>query len=334
MAAICIMASMKYFSIFIVLALGIGLFISSLGEDPQVTRISHNKAFKDGNNEEHSPKNLSQNKALSTIPLDADAATSSPNIDGATSKIHFARGLKLMPLPAPPWAEKIDGMSTEAKNNPEVAFKLARLLLICAKTPTTTKQYKKTLSDLLEYHLIDGNYVDDNASQVARLKSHFAACRGIPDQVRLSYHRWLTNAAENGNVFAQVRYGTFPVPEQLKSQDISAKEIKDYRSRALHYLDMAVAQGNADAMFWRGQAALAGIIAPKDPLDAYAYISAANVVFSSNDIDRDLDGLLNKLKKKILPRKLPQAEQKSDSLLHSAHCCTYLVSKSTEGARQ
>lgn len=268
------------------------------------------------------------------LPIARSVNTRDVTSEMRVSREPSARGLKPLSLPEPPWGEKLHELTQKAKDNPRVAFELARMLFKCARTPATTQQYKKALLDLREYHHFHGYYVDNVVPHVELLKDRFEACKGITRDIRLRYQHWLTKAAENGSVFAQVRYGNFPLPKGLEnpavppSAYLSQKGIEKYRHRALQYLDMAVAQGNADGMFWRGQAALAGVITSKNVFDAYAYIYAANIVFKRNGIDRDLDALLGRIKRKIRPRKVAKARKKGKTLLNSSKCCSYLKTDS------
>lgn len=106
-----------------------------------------------------------------------------------------------------------------------------------------------------------------------------AACADLSVENELSSSKWLSLAAEQGNIGARLLYAADSESvlggpaALLRDPD----RTKDYKQRAVRYLEDLASQGNADALLLLGNAYHAGVMIDGDLVSSRAYFEAVRL---------------------------------------------------------
>lgn len=142
-------------------------------------------------------------------------------------------------------------------------------------------------------------------------------CLKLPAQDEVSSSEWLTLAAEQGNIGARLLYSMDSESalggpaEMLRDPD----RTKEYKQRAVGYLQEMASQGSTDALLQLGNAYHAGVLVNEDLVASRAYFEAARLTDQSVVPTQQLQNLDKSL----------SAEQLSTALIKGAQihgsCC-------------
>lgn len=101
-------------------------------------------------------------------------------------------------------------------------------------------------------------------------------CHGLTPEHYRTNLRWLEQAADSGLIMAQLSYaGNAEAVVGNSSQMLANPEkVIAYRRKAMGYLHRAAANGSVGALHSLGDAYHYGVLAPRDPVRAYAYAYA------------------------------------------------------------
>lgn len=144
-----------------------------------------------------------------------------------------------------------------------------------------------------------------------------AACADLSVENELSSSKWLSLAAEQGNIGAQLLYAADSESalggpaEMLRDPD----RVKDYKQRAVGYLENLVSQGSVDALLQLGNAYHAGVLIDGDPITSRAYFEAVRLADPTVVPVQQVSALDKKLSAQQLSQALRKGNQIHDS------CC-------------
>lgn len=144
-----------------------------------------------------------------------------------------------------------------------------------------------------------------------------SACLDLSAENEISASRWLTLAAEQGNMGARLLYAAdsesaLGGPAALLRDPDRTKE---YKQKATGYLQDMVAQGSVDALLQLGNAYHAGVLLDEDLVTSRAYFEAARLADPSVVPVQQI----NTLDKALSAQQLSIARRKG-SQIHDA-CC-------------
>jgi len=126
-----------------------------------------------------------------------------------------------------------------------------------------------------------------------------AACNDLSAENEVSSSKWLSLAAEQGNIGARLLYAAdsesaLGGPAELLRNPDRAKE---YKQTAVGYLQEMASQGSADALLQLGNAYHAGVLIDGDLVASRAYFEAVRLVDPSivparqvSTLDKSLSG--------------------------------------------
>ncbi|CRD52684.1 sel1 repeat family protein [Stenotrophomonas maltophilia] len=126
-----------------------------------------------------------------------------------------------------------------------------------------------------------------------------AACNDLSAENEVSSSKWLSLAAEQGNIGARLLYAAdsesaLGGPAELLRNPDRAKE---YKQTAVSYLQEMASQGSADALLQLGNAYHAGVLIDEDQVTSRAYFEAVRLMDPSivparqvSTLDKSLSG--------------------------------------------
>lgn len=118
---------------------------------------------------------------------------------------------------------------------------------------------------------------------------------------------WLTKAASQGSIEAQVAYATSPNRILGTEPDEKSEQFREWQGNAIAYLHEATLKGSIDALANLSNSYMAGVITLRDPIRAYASQLALNEInpnFSSEYYRREIA-------KELSPAQIHKAQELS-----------------------
>jgi TPR repeat protein len=151
-----------------------------------------------------------------------------------------------------------------------------------------------------------------------RIERSLEQCSDIGTDAGLLSKEWLSIAAEQGSIEAQLIYAMSPEETLGTTEDMLRNPAKteSYRNNAVRYLQEAASQGSLDAVAALGRAYDAGIIIERSPIQSHAYQLAAQRADYSLSSELKLD----ELKKSMSSADINIAETKANLIY--IQCCT------------
>lgn len=229
--------------------------------------------------------------------------------------------------PAAPYGPQYEALlQAAAGGQPDAQYRLGLMLYACRDVPPDDAALAHKLSHLYQTRRIDGWDVDDPAQEERSLRQSFADCRDVPAQARLDYRKWLVQAANQGLVEAQVNL-MFHLPKADYCQYIEdctpeqARMMEGLREEARQYVSRARDAGSVEALRTMGGWALNEEMGTIDEIEAYAYFSAYDQVQQAQHLERELGAMLERLRTKLRPVDLDEAERRAAELLSNPDCC-------------
>lgn len=139
-------------------------------------------------------------------------------------------------------------------------------------------------------------------------------CEGLPVSAYDRLGSWLVQAAEGGNVIAQLLYARESRLILGSRADMIANPdaVAEYKRKAVAFLHSAVATGTPAALQAMSTAYRAGVLLPRDPIMSYAYANAANRAASG-------DWALDAYSRDLTPDELAIAKKRADAIYRK--CC-------------
>ena len=141
-------------------------------------------------------------------------------------------------------------------------------------------------------------------------------CHGLTPEHYRNNLRWLEQAADSGLIMAQLSYaGNAEAVVGNSSQMLANPEkVIAYRRKAMSYLHRAAANGSVGALHSLGDAYHYGVLAPRDPVRAYAYAYAESLALPQYGQFR-----LGNYAKQLDPSQLAAATQQGRRIYDA--CC-------------
>lgn len=135
-------------------------------------------------------------------------------------------------------------------------------------------------------------------------------CHGLTLEQYQSNVRWLEQAADSGLVMAQLSYAALPEAVVGNSSQMLAnpEKVVAYRRKAMGYMHQAAAGGSVEALHSLGNAYNYGVIAPRDPIRAYAYAYAEELAMPSKYGQERLNAYASQLNASQLATATKQAK--------------------------
>ena len=142
-------------------------------------------------------------------------------------------------------------------------------------------------------------------------------CHGLTQEQYQNNVRWLEQAADAGVVMAQLSYAGNAEAVVGNSSQMLANPDKviAYRRKAMQYLRQAAASGSLSALMSLSDAYHYGVLAPRDPIRAYAYYYAKDMASPSAYGRQYLDTYADQLE----PAQLATAIQQGKGIYDA--CC-------------
>jgi hypothetical protein len=142
-------------------------------------------------------------------------------------------------------------------------------------------------------------------------------CHGLTQEQYRNNVRWLEQAADAGVVMAQLVYAGNAEAVVGNSSQMLANPDKviAYRRKAMQYLRQAAASGSLSALMSLSDAYHYGVLAPRDPIRAYAYYYAKDMASPSAYGRQYLDTYADQLE----PAQLATAIQQGKGIYDA--CC-------------
>ena len=163
-------------------------------------------------------------------------------------------------------------------------------------------------------------YREKGLNQKALLEGYEARmqeCEGASAMVS-ERGKWLEQAADAGNLEAQLLYVADVNAVIGDEADIvrNPERAKQWRTKALRYLDTLVSQGNVDAMLSLSGKYGSGFVVQHDPVKAYALARAARLARP----DQVPEALIDSYRKQLQVNQQREAEDLGRSIYDS--CCS------------
>lgn len=136
------------------------------------------------------------------------------------------------------------------------------------------------------------------------------ACRQLAADDAAKSAEWLSLAAEQGNVSAQLLYASDPESVLGDSSEIlrDPDRAKEYKAKAIDYLRSAANQGSVDALLRLANAYDVGVLASRDPVSSLAYFNAVGMVDPSLVPQKQVEMLRQSMDAGQLASSLKQGE--------------------------
>ncbi|SDZ20524.1 hypothetical protein SAMN04487939_12265 [Lysobacter sp. yr284] len=128
------------------------------------------------------------------------------------------------------------------------------------------------------------SHAGDRSYALKQIEAVLKDCQGIEEQDFASMAYWLENAADGGNLLAMLRYssaGSRIVVGDATEMLRNPERVIEYKKKALGYLHQASAKGVPEAMLSLANTYKHGVMTKEDPVQAYAYALAAQMVHPS-----------------------------------------------------
>lgn len=213
------------------------------------------------------------NKPLSTENISGDSAGPLPIQHGPSSSSpdseKFA-GLKVQRLAGK--AFLIEDFGAAPSGN---AVDVIKKLEISSKEGDSRASYELYLKIKECMDLVSGS----RTSASAESASTYDQCKDLPADYYASAADWLKLAADQGNVGAQLLYGSDPSAILGNPSDMlrDPDGVRNYKESALGYLDAAADSGSVDALLRLANAYRNGVLVDQNLGISYAYYEAARI---------------------------------------------------------
>jgi len=160
----------------------------------------------------------------------------------------------------------------------------------------------------------------DEAASLKELEAAVADCDGLGASDYAQMGKWLSMAAEKGQVTAQISYalggGYRWVVGDEKALLANPDQVKQWQANSMRYLQSAAAKGVPQALQGLGMAYANGVITKRDPVNAYAYWAASLRAYPSGP---GSESVLDPFVKEMTAKQLMQAKQRADAIFEQ--CC-------------
>ncbi|MGQ0701129.1 MAG: hypothetical protein ACT4PZ_23160 [Panacagrimonas sp.] len=229
--------------------------------------------------------------------------------------------------PSAPYGAGYEALRQAAeKGEPVAQYRLGLMLYRCRDVPADEAALSGRINQVYQTRQSDGWDVDDPAQEERGLRQDFADCRGVPSEVRGSYRDWMKQAAESGLIEAQLDL-MFHLPKAEYCQFIEnctpaqAQFMAGLREEARLHVTRALQAGSVEALRTVGGWALNDEMGSIDEIEAYAHFSAYDQIQQGLNRERELGPMLARLKSKLRPVDIDQAEARARELLSNPKCC-------------
>jgi hypothetical protein len=210
-------------------------------------------------------------------------------------------------------------------------YALARLLADCQKLPIDTQAAEQIIDEVRRTHrYIDTavRYPDQFANDLLRNTQH---CAGLDAGQRASYHDWLVQAADDGELDALENFELFDPQGNICRQYVFEKCTPEQQanSRAArqliaHYLIAARDAGSLNALWQLGAAYLDGELLPVDKVSAFANLLAYERASHEFGLRDPVAGMVRDLRSQLGPGDRAAAADQARAFLSNPKCCVLI----------
>ncbi len=215
--------------------------------------------------------------------------------------------------------------------NPTAAYALARLLADCNKVPVDEASLDGIIDGVRRTHRYIDTAVRYPEQFAADLRRSYRRCAGLDTGQRASYHDWLVQAADNGQLDALETFELFDpvgnVCRQYVFEKCSPEEqaaTRAARQVIAHYLLAARDAGSLNALWQLGGAYLDGELFPVDKVSAYANLLAYQRAAASFGLRDPVRGIVRDLRGQLGQGERAEAADQARSFLANPKCCVLI----------
>jgi hypothetical protein len=215
--------------------------------------------------------------------------------------------------------------------NQTAAYALARLLADCNKVPVDEAGLQQIIDAVRRTHRYIDTAVHYPDQFAADLRRHYQHCAGLDAGQRASYHDWLVQAADDGQLDALENFELFDPVGNVCRQYFLAKctpeeqaATRAARQVIAHYLLAARDAGSLSALWQLGGAYLDGELFPVDKLSAFANLLAYQRAATSFGLHDQVGGLLRDLRGQLGPGDRAAAADQARAFLANPKCCVLI----------
>ncbi|MCI1073704.1 hypothetical protein MOQ07_11315 [Stenotrophomonas maltophilia] len=161
----------------------------------------------------------------------------------------------------------------------------------------------------------DSKVIPRDSSEDSR--KNLLDCEGLLSSEELEKTNWLEKAAQQGSLEAMLMYSVNPdhILGDPREYALKPELVQKWKDDSMNYLNKAASLGSTDALYSLSDVFEQGVVAPQDPVEAYAYQLAARRVSISTNGQRTLP----EPKTKLTNSQIQQATTRSDQIIKS--CC-------------
>lgn len=144
-------------------------------------------------------------------------------------------------------------------------------------------------------------------------------CEGLLTSDKFQKTNWLEKAAQQGSIEAMIMYPINPDHVLGDPQEYAMKPelVQKWKDDSINYLKLAAGLGSTDALYSLSDIYENGVIAPADPVEAYAYRLAA--IKSTRAADSQVDQI--EFAKNLTDSQREQAKSRSQQII--INCCSH-----------
>lgn len=215
--------------------------------------------------------------------------------------------------------------------NDTAAYALARLLADCNKMPVDEASLLRIIDGVHRSHRYIDTAVRYPDQFAADLRRNYERCAGLDAGQRASYHDWLVQAADDGQLDALENFELFdPVGHVCRQYVFNKCTVEEQAaSRAARqviarYLLAARDQGSLNALWQLGGAYLDGELFPVDRVSAFANLLAYQRAAAAFGLRDSVGALVRDLRNELGPGERAAAAEQARVFLANPKCCVLL----------
>jgi hypothetical protein len=218
-------------------------------------------------------------------------------------------------LPNQPIISYLDDLNAAiAEGDGDAAFHLFQASRRCFGAPPTRGDLEQVAVNIQYDEALSSVEQQQNIQTLYELYDY---CEGF-EKINLrspKARELIIQAARAGNLHAQLEFATYaaPRPRPGEALDLAmirqSEAITEYKRESMQYLHQVANAGIPDALGRLGSAYWDGVLTAQDPVQAYAYLYAADLVNSNEKIPQVLNDIAATLDQQSLQRAIAQGER-------------------------
>ncbi|MDX1557185.1 MAG: hypothetical protein R3212_14240, partial [Xanthomonadales bacterium] len=252
------------------------------GNDPALVTPENREAVPDALSAAHDG---ARSRGDSEAALDNDSDSTPPAFSHDQSVDEYERSVWDEITQDPPELRRPGDPALDA----DLAYRLFLFFANCMTAPRTAESAERHLEMTAnDTENADAEFLERLARQAEKTMITLELCQVIPAEVdrRLEAVTWLAEAVRLGHEVAQVEYfmkarRLLVAPDFFTDMPpillLHAGLLEEFKATARYALSRALDRGHPEAFLAMSEAYRQGIIYPRDPVKAYAYLRAAEM---------------------------------------------------------